>query len=440
MKRIVLTTMGMAASVALALAACSSGDSGTSTPSTDSSTPDTSPVTITFRWWGNDDRAARYTEALAVFKEQYPYITVQTSFAPFADYWTARSTEAAGRALPDVMQFDSSYLREYAANGHLLDYTPYIESGTIDLANFDQELVGAGALDGEQVGIAMSTNTLAMFVSPDVAAAAGVEFPAEGYTWEDLNRFIEDVSAADIKTAEGYKTYGSGDYVTTFWFFLQWLVQNDQQPFNDDGALNFDQDDIVEWLTLSADLRDGDLVYPINRGLSLAPLGGFTVNEVVSESSWDNFLAGYSADSGKTNLEMVPIPSGDDGETHNFFRPSMLVASGANTDHPEAAATLVDFLLTDPEVGRIFGTSKGVPADSAQRAAIVTEEGSIDAKVIAYEEAIAETETSQAPVPVKGFGTIEAKWKALGEELSFKNITPEEFAQQWWDEAEMAIS
>jgi multiple sugar transport system substrate-binding protein len=136
MKRIIWKTAAVAAVAALALTACSSGDSGDSEPTASSTGPDTSPVTLNFTWWGNDDRAARYNEALALFKEKNPYITVQTSFAAFPDYWTARSTEAAGRALPDVMQFDLSYLREFNQNGQLLDLQEWVDNGTIDLSGF----------------------------------------------------------------------------------------------------------------------------------------------------------------------------------------------------------------------------------------------------------------------------------------------------------------
>src|SRR5690349_5766757 len=101
MKRSLWKITAVAAVAALSLTACASGSGDDdAAPSTDP----TAPVTINFTWWGNDDRAARYQEALDLFKEQYPYITVQTSFAAFPDYWTQRSTEAAGRKLPDVMQ------------------------------------------------------------------------------------------------------------------------------------------------------------------------------------------------------------------------------------------------------------------------------------------------------------------------------------------------
>lgn len=347
-------------------------------------------------------------------------------------------TTPAGNALPDVMQFDSSYLREYASTNRLLDLQEFIDNGTIDLGNFDESLVAAGNLNDVQAAIPTSTNTLGMFVNPTVIEQVGVDFPADGYTYDEYNEFVQAVSDANVTNAEGYKLYGSGDYTSTFWFFLQWVIQQGEAPFTDDGQLNFTEDDVVEWLSLTADLRENKAVFPVDRGVALSPLGGFTVNEVAAEATWDNFMASYTADSGTDNLEIVPIWSGDNG-TQNFFRPSMLLAAGANTEHAEAAATFINFLLTDPSVGEIFGTSKGVPADSEQRAAIVAEEGSTDAKVLAYEELIGETETSTAPIPVKGFGTIEEKWRNLGEELNYGNITPEQFADEWFAEASMAV-
>lgn len=432
MKRYTLKAVGVAAAAALVLTACSGGGDSTN-PEATPGDAETGPVTITMTWWGNDDRASRYEQALALFNAEYPDITVQTSFADYPNYWTARATEAAGRALPDVMQFDLSYLREYSENGHLLDLGEYI-GDTIDLSGFDETLVEAGKLDGKQIGIPTGTNTLAMFYNPGILAAAGVEPPADDYTWEDFNQFLAVVSDAGKTTADGQAIYGGADYTGTLWFFVQWLVQEGKTPFNEDGSLGFEESDLVEFLGLTADLREAKQVYPVDRGIQLLPKGGFTMNEAAAEILFDNFLAAFVADSGTTDLKMMPIPSGSSGDKRMFFKPAMLLSAGANTEHPDAAATLIDFLLTDPEVGAIFGTSKGVPADQAQRDAMVLEDGSIDATVVAYEESVADLVTEPVPLPVKGFGSIEAEYKRLGEELAYGTITAEEFAETWFSE------
>jgi len=433
MKRYTLKAVGIAAAAALALTACGGG--GDAEPQAEATSADpNAPVTLNFTWWGNDDRASRYEQALALFKEEHPNITVQTSFSDFPNYWTARSTEAAGRSLPDVMQFDLSYLREYTENGHLLDLSDYV-GDAIDTEEIDEELLQSGVLEDKQVGIPTSTNTLGLFYHPSLLEQTGVEAPSEDYTWEEYNEFITAVSEAGQSTPEGQPVYGGADYTNTFWFFLQWLVQEGKTPFTEDGEFGFEEADMKEFLEMTADLREAKQVYPVERGVQLLPLGGFTVNESASEISWDNFLAGYTADSGDQNIQMLPVPSNEDGEKAMFFKPSMLLSAGANTEHPAEAALLIDFLINNPEVGKIFGTSKGVPATQAQRDAMDIAEGSVDARVVAYEEAVADQVTEPVPVPVKGFGSIEAEYKRLGEELAYGTITVDAFVESWFSEA-----
>jgi multiple sugar transport system substrate-binding protein len=389
-------------------------------------------VTLTVAWWGNDDRAAKYEESIDLFEEANPNITVQTQFQAWDDYWTARNTEAAGQSLPDVFQMDLSYLRQYGGTGQLAD----LAGSPIDTAGFEEALLSSGQIDGAQYGIPTSQNTLALFYNGDLLDEVGIEPPAEGYTWEDFNTFAAEVSEAGADMDP--QVYGTGDYTGTFWFFLQWLIQQGTEPFTDDGQLAFDESQMTEFLNLASDLRESDQLFPTERTTQLLPLGGFTVNEAAAEMSWDNFLAGYISDSGTENIQMLPMPSGDNGP-QQFWKPSMLLSSGANSEHPEEAAELIDFLVNDPEVGRIFGTSKGVPAVAAQRDAMEVEEGSVDATVLEYEESVAPDVTEPAPLPVEGFGSIEAEYKRLAEELGYGNITVDEFVEQWFTFAADAV-
>jgi multiple sugar transport system substrate-binding protein len=428
--RITRKAVGAAAAtttVALVLTACGGGG-GTEEPGSAESLNTEEAVTLSMAWWGNDDRASKYEEAIDLFEEKYPNITVQTQFQAWDDYWTARATEAAGGALPDVIQMDLSYLRQYGGTGQLLDLSGQIGTN-LNVDGFEETLLEAGTIEGAQFGIPTSTNTLALFYNEDVLAKLGMEPPAEGYTWEDYAAWIEEASTKGA--GQDPAIYGSGDYTGTFWFFLQWLIQQGVEPFTEDGQLGFDESHMTEWLEQAQPLRDAGAFYPIAQAKQIEPLGGFTVNEAASEASWDNFLAAYVADSGTENIGMMPMPSGDNGP-QQFWKPSMLLSASASTENPEAAAALIDFLVNEPEVGRIFGTSKGVPAVAAQRDAMEVEPGSVDETVVAYEESVAESVTEPAPLPVEGFGAVEAEFKRLSEELQYGNITVEQFVSDWF--------
>lgn len=443
MSRKTRSLMGIAVSavVALGLAACGGGTGGDTKPGesekpTGESTVETEKdVTLTMAWWGNDDRADKYQQSVALFTEKYPNIKVQTSFAAWDDYWTARNTEAASKSLPDVMQMDLSYIRQYGNTGQLLDLTPHIGQ-TLDVSGVEPGLLASGELGGAQVGVPTSQNTLALFINQDITTKYGIDLPEAGYTWEEYNDFVIEVSKAGA--GEDPKVFGGGDYAGTFWFFIQWLIQQDIEPFTDDGNINFTEAQMTEWLNIAAPVRDG-FVPSSERITQLLPLGPFTALESASEFTWDNFLAGYVADSGTENFAMLPIPTGKDGVKNQFFKPSMLLTGSASSKHPAEAAALIDFLINDPKVGEIFGTSKGVPATAAQRDAMIIEEGSIDAKVMAFEAEFASEITGKAPIPVEGFGAIEAEYKRLSEEFGYGKIDVDEFVKLWFAEAALTV-
>ncbi len=411
-----------------ALAACSgSGTSGTPAETSDE------PVTLEMVWWGNDSRAEMYQEAIDAFEEEHPNITVNGNFADFPSYWNARSTEVAARALPDVMQFDQANLIQYGTKGALLDLAPYVGE-QVDLSTMDDVIVKAGEISGAQVGVPQGTGTLALFVNPALAEAAGVEPLDPDYTWEDLNDWIAAVTDAGTSNAAGSPVYGGYDQGVTSWFFLQWLLQNGVEPFDEDGKPNFTQDDIVEWMDLTTPLREAGAFFPPDRATQIAPADGFAQQETASSLTWDSFFSRYTD---IADLETLPVPTGPKGDKDVFYT-VLHLAGAANTEHPAEVAMLLDFFANDPEVAKIFGTSRGVPASSTQLDSLEFDEGSLEAKSLAYRDSLADYETVPAPVLPESFATLESSWVRLNGDLMYGKITVDQFAEQWWAEAEQA--
>ena len=48
------------------------------------------------------------------------------------------------KKMPDVLQMDMSYIKQYVDKGQLLDLTPYIEDGTLDTTNISEDVVNMG--------------------------------------------------------------------------------------------------------------------------------------------------------------------------------------------------------------------------------------------------------------------------------------------------------
>lgn len=77
-----------------------------------------------------------------------------------------------------------------------------------------------------------------------------------------------------------------------------------------------------------------------------------------SAQKWQDALEGNQ----KLVLADFPIEFGENKSAFN--KVSMAYAIKKNTKHPKEAATLIEFLTTDPEAVKILGTSRGIPSNA----------------------------------------------------------------------------
>ncbi len=423
-----LAAVAIATGAAIALAGCAGGSTAEPAATFD---PD-EEVTLDLAFWGNDVRAELYNEAIAAFNEEYPNITVNATFLAFPEFWEKRQTEAAGGNLPDVMQFDYSYLRQYSENGLLLDLDPYLGE-IIETDPLPQNILDIGVVGGVTTGIATSTNAWGMFTNPVLLEQAGVE-EFEGGSWEDYTDWMGEVT-----DGAGGAFWGGGDYTGRIQNFEVQLRAEGSYLFSEDGEPGFDEERLAEFWESGAPIRDG-IGIPQQRVEEVAPKGGFDSALTASELTWDNFGAGYLAGLGEsyTELGLIAPPITEEGAKDLYLKPSMLHTISANTDHPEAAATLVNFLVNSPESGEIFGTNRGLPASETALAA--AELDPLSQQVKDYEASIADRLGDAPPVPIVGYGTLEEKFRQLGTELGFGTVTVDDAVAQFFAEMDVVLN
>lgn len=422
-RRHFLTTVAIGTASAAALAAC--GNGGSSSGQTGSAEK---PVTINYTWWGNDDRAERTRKAIALFESKNPDIKVNGNFTDFAGYWQKRATEAAGGGLPDVMQWDLSYLRDYGQRNQLLD----LGTVKIDTSAFEKSLLPSGQIKGKTYGIPTSTNAFAVYYDPAKLASLGIAEPTGKWTWSEFQAFLKEVGDKGNGTL-----YGSTDFTGVWWQFNIWLRQKNIQAFTSDGKLGFSKDDLKTWWNLNSKLRRTQALVPEDRVTQLKPKSPFGSNVSAAEVTWDNFMAGYLADSGAKQLKLVPVPSDDPNNLGLFLKPSMLMVASAKTKFKDAAARFIDFMVNDPEVGQIFKTSRGVPASKTQRDG-TTFDGA-DKLVVDYEKSIEQYLKDAPEPPIVGFGTLEASFGRIASDLNYGKLTVDGAVDAWFKEAEDLI-
>ncbi len=417
-----LGTVAVAAVLALT-AACSGGAAGTADEGT----------VLRFTWWGDTSRAERYEQAVALFEEENPDVDVRTGYASWGDYWTSRSTEAAAGGLPDVMQMDLAYLTEYASTGRIAALDEHLGS-TVDVDALPESLLPAAQVDGETYAVPTSTNTLATQVNTALLGELGVPVPEGDLTWDEYDALLGEIAAAGASRQPA--VHGSVDYTQVFWLFQVWLGQQGKTLFEDDG-LGFTREDLARWWGRAPALHTSGAFLPPERLAQLEGVDALGTGETASDISWDNFLVRYSEGSASPQLVLLPPPADDPDESGLFLKPSLMLSVGANSRHPEEAAALIDFLTNDPRVGEIFGMSRGVPASSTALEGF--EPTGLDAQILEYERALEPRLTSSPPPPVAGFGTLEAAFTTIAQELAYGNLSVEDGVEEWFTEAETVL-
>ena len=427
-KKRLAAAAAVATSAALVLAGCAGGG----TPEGGATYDPDEKVTLDLAFWGNDVRADLYNQAIDAFNEEYPNITVNATFLGFPEFWEKRQTEAAGGGLPDVMQFDYSYLRQYSENGLLLDLEPYLGS-VIETDPLPENILSIGVVDDTTYGIATSTNAWGLFTNPALLETAGVEEFAGG-DWADYSDWV-----AEVTDASGGAFWGGSDFSGRIQNLELQLRSEGKNLFDEDGTPGFDEERLKEFWESGADIRDGAGV-PQQVVEELTPLGAFDSAKTASELTWDNFGAGYLANLGEsyTELGLVAPPVTEEGAKDLYLKPSMLHTISAKTEHPEAAATLVNFLVNSPESGEIFGTNRGLPA--SETALEAAELDPLSQQVKDYEESIADRLGDAPPVPIVGYGTLEEKFRVLGTELNFGTTTVDDAVEQFFAEMDVVLN
>ncbi|APU14896.1 MULTISPECIES: ABC transporter substrate-binding protein [Actinoalloteichus] len=397
---------------------------------------DDGQVELRFTWWGDDDRARITEEAIALFEERNPNITVNTSYAAFSGYFERLATEVAGNNAPDVIQMDYAYLREYGDRGVLADLHEFDED-QLGTEGITPLLARSGEIDGRMYALPMAQNTHAWAYDEQAWTESGVPLPEAGWTWEDLL----SSSQALTESTDGER-YGTTDFGWSWETFQVWLRQQDKDLYTDAGEIGFDAADLRTYLELLDEFRTTEAATPaevtaqIDGAITNSPLA---MEGAYSEFAWDSATTTFFSVL-PSGIALAPMPRTEGSERiGQFAKPGTLISIAAGSEHPEESAALVDFLLNDVDAGLILGTSRGMPVNDDVREAVGAELEGPDQLVYDYEEALADELEEPPSAPPPGNSALKREWQRLNSVIGFGQLSIDEAVEQFMERAEQEI-
>jgi multiple sugar transport system substrate-binding protein len=413
------------------LTAC--GGSG-STEGADEPLATDEPITISFSWWGNDDRAALTEQAIDLFEEAHPNITVETSYAAFGDYTQRLSTQLAGGGAPDLFAAPVDSMRQYIDNGLVAD----LEDVGVDVEvdGIPEQWRDIARTEDGLYGVPFGRATSGVIYDPAAWDASGVT-PGPDWSWEDLEKGSLAIREASGGSKAGFTDFGK----QTEWFEI-YLISEDKALYDADGELGFDVDDVADFWGMAGRMRENGAATPPE--VTTLADGSMANSPLVTGASAADFAAtslvgSYTDAFGQ--VAVAPLPSSGD-HLGVFAGATSMAAISERSDaaHQAAAATFLDFFINDVEAGKVLGLTRGLPPSQEVLDALAPELAGADRQLYDYESSVLEEVQPFPALYPEGYAASKAEFMRIYDDLMFDRVSIDDAAEQAYSVFESNLS
>jgi multiple sugar transport system substrate-binding protein len=330
MKKSAIGGVGIVAALALTLAACSSSEEPTASP-TETSSSAAEPVTITYSNFisngGNEDNMAAI---IAAFEDENPTITVDVTTLPYADYFTALQTDLAAGTTADVFDIEYATYPTYQSAG------AFAPLEGVDSSVYRGDIAAAYQTDGVAYALPTSFSTVVLYFNKDLFDAAGLEYPTSDWTWAD------EQAAAEALTDTAAGVWGDYQPISYYEYYKA-LVQAGGQFLSDDGmSVAFDSPEGIaaaQWLVG----KSGTTMPTVEQGAG-TPDFDTSLWADGKLAMWHSGIWMFGAAADSTFAWDIAVEPGDVANASAVF--SNAVAVSANSSEAEAAQKFAEFLTS----------------------------------------------------------------------------------------------
>jgi multiple sugar transport system substrate-binding protein len=346
--------------LALALAACGSGNSGGSASSGGKST-------VSYWLWDANQQPA-YQKCATDFQKANPNITVQITQLGWDDYWTKLTTGFVSGSAPDVFTNHLAKYPEFVNKRTILPIDDLVAQDKVDTGVYAEGLadlwVGA---DGKRYGLPKDWDTIAVFYNKKLIDKAGVTDeqlkgmtwnPADGGSYEkiiakltvDKNGKRGDEPGFDKSKVETYglwlESSGNGVGQTQWSMYAAsngWKF-TDKNPWG--SHYNYDDPKFQETITWWKSLIDKGYMPPLKatEGVAWNDMLSAGKAAMATNGSW---MIGsvFGAKSDSFEPALAPLPAGPGGTRMSMFN-GLADSIYAGTKNKDAAWQWVKYLAS----------------------------------------------------------------------------------------------
>lgn len=325
---------------------------------------------LRFSWWGGDDRHKATLDAIDLWNQKHPDITITPEYGGW-DGWTEKvSAQIKSGTEPDIMQINYDWLISMSEDG-----SRFYDLDSLDkflyTSGYDDEILSFGRVNGRLSALTVSVSGRSLFYNSQVFGSLGAEYPK---TWTELTALGKSFGEEGLYPIDLDIQSGG----TAWYLAVVYIQQKTGKEFiTDDGRLGFTVDDISDALDFYKSLEENHVIRTVRTrtdedgNAALYQSSEFIDGRVAGVLEWGSAVGKYESVLPEGVLEAGPLLSDDSGNTRGWMiKPSLLYAVSGNTKYPDEAAAFIDFLVNDEECAQLLGTSRGIPASEKAASAL----------------------------------------------------------------------
>ncbi len=334
-----------------------------------------SAAELRMSWWGGDSRHAATQAALKVCGDALGH-TIKPEFTGWSGHFEKVATQLAGGTEADIMQINWPWLPIFSENGDgFADLNQFAD--TIDLSQWSAEELEASTRNGALNGLPASVSGRIFFFNKTTYDAAGLAIPS---TFEELmaaGPVFAETLGEDFYPLEGIGLDAS--------LLIQMIVtqKTGKSLINPEtNAVQWSQDDLQAGIDMYQAMVDNHVIKgwkerAAQGNIALHENADWTSGKIGGSYQWDTTYFKI-ADPLSEGQELVPagLLRIEGAQNDGVYRkPSMVFAISANSPNQQAAAEVLNCMLTQPEGIAAMGSARGVPSSDVAAEQLLADGG-----------------------------------------------------------------
>jgi multiple sugar transport system substrate-binding protein len=337
------------------------------------------PVEITFTMWGAPEELEVWQAVVDDFHTANPNITVKVDVSDWDSYRTKLNTQVAGGTPPDVFAMDAPLYLDWQSRGALLNLKPYIDQTPGFLDNFYPQTLKAYELPDGYYGLPRDFQTIVLFYNKDMFDAAGVKYPDDTWTYDDLKTAAKQLTKdtnGDGKI-EQYGIWTDNWDMELFWSAAIWANGGDIISADHSKTLIGDANALKAWQYIDGLYDDGVIPRPTasqefgddlfqSKNAAMTTIGHWAVPGYVGSG---------------IKFGVAPMPKGPSGRATSVNSAGFVVSN--KSKNPDAAWEFIKFALSEAGQKRLAELGFAIPVlkSVATSDAYLKQPGDLDQKV-----------------------------------------------------------